>query len=239
MRKKILILWAVLLVGLVGTFFWQRSNSRDRIFRGKPESDWIQHLSYSDEEQVKQWRQFGPDGVRVLLRALDKANHPFERAYRKAYRRMLPVFGRLLPAPRMDSSLALRMTVVDLLSRLSKDARIATPAMVRELQDENTSVRQIAINFFTGGEDQNALLNQMEKDEKRSLFPIFLAGMQDANPGVRNNSAVALRYYPEQAQVVVPALVKASQDSNSSVCHAAAWSLEQLRSAGSPKADLK
>ena len=52
--------------------------TREPLFRGKPESYWIEHLSYRDKDQVKQWRAFGPDGVRVLVRALEKANRPGE-----------------------------------------------------------------------------------------------------------------------------------------------------------------
>jgi len=236
---------AILLIGLIlllggGSIAWLVIRPRDRMFRGKPERYWIEHLSYRDEEQVSQWREYGPDGVRVLVKALDGANRPMDRLYRRAYRnlgRILP--GRLvplLPAPRMDLTRGTRMNVVDLLSRLSKDAKLATPAMVRALHDEAPSVRQIAITFFTEGEDENCLLNQMEPRAKRALLPEFVRAMQDADWGVRNNAAVALRYYREQAQIVVPVLLKALQDPEARVRRVAAVALRSIDPAAAAKA---
>jgi HEAT repeat protein len=135
---------------------------------------------------------------------------------------------RFLPAPRMDLTRGTRMKVVDLLSRLSKDAKLAVPAMGRAVKDEDPSVRQIAITFFTEGEDRNALLNQMETSAKRRLLPEFIGTMQDADPGVRNNATIALRYYPEQAQIVVPVLVKALNDPVPRVRELVAEALNQV-----------
>lgn len=203
------------LIGLV--WVWLPRSAPDRLFRGKPESDWIAHLSYWDDEQVKQWRGFGPEGVRVLIRGLDKANRLLERTYRKTYRAIaskLP-FGlaHLLPVP-VDSTRKTRMDVVALLSSLGNDARIAVPAMGRALKDEDPDVRAWAISFFTSTEDEHALLNQLDKRQKRKLLPSLIEALQDNTPSwsVRNNAALALRYYPEEARAVAPALAKALQD---------------------------
>ena len=204
--------------------------SRDRLFRGKPESEWIKQLAYQNEKQVIQWREFGPEGVRVLVRALDTADHPIERAYRNMHRRpWLPTFiMRLLPNPRQDSTRATRMCVVALLSALGKDADIATPAMARVLKDENAGVRMMAISFFTRGEDENSPINVMETKQKAKLSPDFLRAMQDGDWGVRNNAALALGYFREQREVVVPVLVKALQDPKNAVRLLAAQSLNQI-----------
>ncbi|MGA2864455.1 MAG: HEAT repeat domain-containing protein [Verrucomicrobiota bacterium] len=205
---------------------------RDPLFRGKPESYWIEHLSYSDEEQVKQWRAYGPQGVRVLTEALQGADHPAERVYRRVYPGMARVLPggllRVFPAPRMDLTRSTRMRVVDLLSRLGNDAKPAIPAMARALRDEDSSVRQIAISFFTCGEDRNAPLNQMDRRTKSKLLPEFIRAMQDDNWGVRNNAAVALRYYPEQGQVVAAVLAKALKDPVPTVRQVAAESLNRV-----------
>ena len=144
-RKRILITELVVVVACASAA-WLAIRPRDPLFRGMQESYWIEHLSYRDEEQVKQWREYGSDGVRVLVRALDGANRPTDRLYRNVYRkigRILPGgVMRSLPAPRMDLTRSTRMNLVDLLSRLSKDAKQATPAMVRALRDEDHSVRR-------------------------------------------------------------------------------------------------
>src|SRR5262245_36538912 len=144
---------------------------------------------------------------------------------------------RALPAPRMDLTRTTRMNVVDLLSRLSKDAKLATPAMARALRDEDHAVRQIAITFFTWGEDENTLLNHMEAGPKRKLLPEFIGAMQDANPGVRNNATIALRYYPEEAKVVAPVLVKALDDPVPRVRQLAADALKRIDPAAAAKAE--
>jgi HEAT repeat protein len=235
----------ILLIGLVfviacASVAWLVIRPRDPLFREKPESYWIEHLSYRDEEQVKQWREFGSDGVHVLVRALDGANRPTDRLYRGVYRNMGRILPggvmRLLPAPRMDLTRSTRMNVVDLLSRLSKDAKQATPAMVRALRDEDHSVRQIAITFFTWGEDENCLLNQMEPGAKKDVLPEFIRAMQDPNAGLRNNAAIALRYYPEEAKVVVPILTKALQDPVPKVRQLAADALKRIDPEAAAKA---
>ena len=152
----------------------------DGLFRGRAESDWIAHLSYHDDNEVKQWRGFGPEGARVLIRGLDKANQPFQRTYRRTYRAIaskLPGLARLLPAPRDDSTRETRMKLVALLSSLGNDARNAAPAMGRTLKDEAPEVRALAISFFTSPEDEHALLNQ---EQFRSKADLILPALKEA-----------------------------------------------------------
>src|SRR2546425_7551624 len=225
MKSKRGILLVALLVGLLGGLTWLLLPPRDPLFRGKPESEWIKGIDYNGgEEQTKQWHEFGPEGVRVLIRGLEKANRPIERAYRRIYPRTAPrlpgVLYRLLPAPRTDSTRRTRMCVVNLLGRLGQDAKLATPALARTLKDENPFVRQIAITFFTHGEDENTLLNQLAEKERRKLLPDFIHAVEDKgdNWGLRNNAAIALKYYSEQREVVAPVLVKALKDPAPQVC---------------------
>ena len=234
---------ALLICVISGAAAWLVVRLRDPLFHGKPESYWIEHLSYRDEEQVKQWREFGPDGVRVLVRGLRGANRPADRVYRTAYRNMWRFVPgglmRLLPAPRMDLTRSTRMNVVDLLSRLSNDAKPAIPAMAQALKDEDQSVRQIAISFFTEGEDEHSLLTVMDPATKRDLLPEFVRAMRDDNWGVRNNAVIALRYYPEQKQVVVPVLLNALHDPAPRVRQLAADALKRIDPAAAAKAEMK
>ena len=240
-RKRIVFIALLVLVASVAAA-WLAVRPRDPLFHGKPESYWMAHLSYRDDEQVRQWRQFGPDGVRVLVRGLEGADRPGDRIYRHVYhgmRRMLPdLMLRLLPAPRMDLTRGTRMMVVGLLARLGNDAKLATPAMTRALKDEDPDVRQLAITFFTEGEDDNAPLNRMDAETKGNLLPLFLQAMQDKKSGVRNNAVIALRYYQEQAQMVAPVLVKALQDPDLQVRRVAADALKRVDAATAAKAGV-
>jgi HEAT repeats len=227
-----------LMVGLLAVIvaiaiLWVIVRPRDPMFRGKPESQWIEQLAYRDDEQVKQWRGFGADGVRVLVRALEGANQPADRFYRNTYRRtshLLPgkLIG-LLPAPRMDATRSTRMKVVSLLSSLGKDAHGAVPAMAQALKDENESVRATAITFFTDTEGEDALLNQMPALRKRELLPEFIRALGTGQDwGLRNNAALALKYYQDERALVVPALTNALNDPMPEVRIVAAESLQRV-----------
>lgn len=241
-KRRILLAMLVLAVLVMAAFVLMSNSSSltgNELFRGTPESVWIQNLKYFDEAQVQEWRQYGDEGVRVLLRGWARANHPYQRAYRKIWNRLPAIFRRVLPAPKMDSTRATRMAIADVLSRLGNDAKLAEPAMARAIDDEARGVRLLAINYFTGGEDKNAPLNLLDKREKRRLLPAFINAMNDDEWAVRNNAAVALRYYPEDARLVSPVLIKALQDPNQQVRNVAASSLKKVDPQAAAKAGIK
>jgi len=233
--------FVALALGLTALFLWFADvgvSGSDALFRGQPESVWIRNLKYSDEEQVKEWRAYGAAGVQVLIRGLEQADRPGERAYRRTYRRLPGFLARWLPAPKSDSTRVTRMHLVSLLASLSLDAKAATPIMARTLQfDEASSVRQMAISFFTSSEDEKCLLNQLPAKEKAALLPAFIQAVQDpADWGLRNNAAIALRFFPEQRETVVPVLVQTLHDSQPEVRLLAAEALNHLDAAAAKQA---
>jgi HEAT repeat protein len=80
----------------------------------------------------------------------------------------------------------------------------------------------IALNWFDGR------LPDLTEREKRDLLPKLIFGMQDRDWGVRNNTALALRHFPEERGAVVPELVKALQDDSPDVRMSVADSLYHL-----------
>jgi len=87
--------------GLAGLVLWIGNISfvsHDPLFRGKPESEWIRNLKYSDNQQVEEWHAYGEDGVQVLIRGLEKANRTGDRVYRKFNRRLPASMRGWLPA---------------------------------------------------------------------------------------------------------------------------------------------
>jgi len=136
------LLTSACLTGLVLWFGGVLPVSGDPLFRGKPESEWIKNLKYGDDQQVKEWRAYGEEGVQVLIRGLQRANRPGERAYRR-FNRLLPDFlRRWLPAPKRDSTQVTRECLVSLLGSLGSDANSATPVMIRTAStDEFDGVR--------------------------------------------------------------------------------------------------
>ena len=219
---------------------------RDPLFQGKRESEWITNIVYGmslsedqNKEQVQRWRDFGPEGLRVLERGL--AAKP-SQTYRNVHRRLtsfLPgALLRLLPTPPPKITGGTRHCVVDLLCRMGKEAHAAWPAVARTLADEDPWVRARAISFFTRPEDDKALLNQLPAKEKKKLLPLFIRSLEDGgwswNP--RNNAALALRYYPEDASAITPSLVKALQDPEPHVRLQSAQTLNRVNPDAAKKA---
>jgi len=205
------------------------------VFRGKPEQYWITNVAYPPSDvEMQQWEEFGPEGIRVLIRGLEKANRSPEKAYRSIYRRVAPhlpgASARWLPNPRTDTTRATTMCLIALIDRLGTNATTAEPIMARMLANEDASVRQLAINFFTWPENETALLNHLDAKEKRRLLPQFLRALRDrtGNWGLRNNAAFALRYYPEHRQEVAPTLVTALTDPVPTVRLVVAEALNQI-----------
>ncbi len=98
--------------------------------------------------------------------------------------------------------------------------------MARALDDEDVGVRQLAINFFSGDENDKAPLNLIPTKDKRAILPLFIIAAQDtANWGLRNNAVGALGYYSEAADTVVPVLGGALKDPQVMVRMRAAESL--------------
>jgi len=242
---RVAVTTTVIVACVAAMWFWFGDGSvgdDDPLFRGKPESEWIKSVKYTFDagydEQVKEWRGYGEEGVQVLIRGLQHANHPGERVYRSIYRRMPGFLMRWLPSAKDDSTRATRMCLVSLLSSLGNDAKSATPIMIRTLrQDEADSVRQCSINFFTGSEDENCLLNQLPASEKKRLVPALLRALQNkGNWGLRNNAANALKWIPEEKTVIAPALVAALQDPQPQVRLLAAKALNRVDPEAAQKA---
>lgn len=189
-RNRI-ILMSLLILTVSVVVFLVTIQPRDPLFRGKPEKEWIKNLAYNDSSQVNQWREFGPDGVRVLIRALKETYNNASKSN--------------------DMTHQTRMRLVDLLSSLGKDALEAAPVMAKALKDKTPGVRMNALSFFID-EEEDAFLH-LPKETKRKLLPEFIRAIEDPlKPGLRNNAALALRYYPEQREIVTPVLVKALGD---------------------------
>lgn len=213
MKKRRKIWLALIIITIMVTIAsWLAQPEPDPIFHGRPESDWISGVRYYDEAQAKQWREFGQEGVQVLIRGLDKLNHGWDRKYRETYRKTPRFLRRILPQPKPDTTHSKRMELVSLLSRLGPDAKEATPIMIETLRNENASVGMIAISFFTAGENPDAPLNQLDQAQKQELLPLLLAAVQGNNEGLRNNALIALRYYPDEQQAITQVILPLLKD---------------------------
>jgi hypothetical protein len=246
-RRIGLFALATLLAAAVAVIVWFSLLERDPMFHGKSESEWVTNIVYgmqlSDDQskaQVQQWRDFGPEGLRVLERALEPSRGFRYRQFHRRYGWKLPRWvHNLLPDASMDKSSGTRMCVLSLLCRMKTNAWPAWRSAARALQDENQSVAQLAVNFFTSPEDDSAFLNQMPARDKKALLPLFLNAVDaTTHSGLRNNAALALRYYPEEKKDVVPALTKALNDAQPSARLTVAESLIRMDPDGASNAGV-
>lgn len=201
----------------------------DGMFRGKLESEWIKEVKYYDEQQAEQWKEFGSEGVDVLIRGLRRAERPRERLYRKWYRNItrflvadlhVPVqWTGILPEPRMDETAAERHRIVSLLSLMDEVAYPAAPSMIKSLRDEALSIQQSAIGYFNGSEGEHTPLDHLSQDDREIVFDYLIAAVAQTNQNsiqhLRNNAALALRYFPNRKTDSVPALLGAIPNTSS------------------------
>jgi len=231
----------ILTAGLTGLVWWFGNISfvsHAPLFRGKPESEWIKNLKYNDNEEAKEWQAYCEEGVQVLIRGLQKAKRPGDRAYRSFHRRLPASLGGLLPAPKPDSTYSTRMRIVSLLRSLASEARSAIPVMIQTaLNDESYSVQGSAIGFFNYNGGESCPLNQLTARQKKALLPAYVDAF--TNPGkneLRHNASIGLKYFPEERQVVVPILVNALQDPDAYVRLYAAEALNRIAPDAAKKA---
>ena len=207
-KKRFGLPLAILFLAVLGMLAWHALGPRDNILQGKPESEWIKGIAYfGDDAQLKAWRALGPDGLHLLARTLDRG-----RSYRKAYRWIMPrlpgpLNGFLHPRlPKPADSHQTRMCVISLLTNWARTPKLVEPAIGRALSDDDPGVRLSALGCY------EELPEVMGEKEKLARLPEFLRAMRDADSGVRNNAAVALRWYSSHAPAVAPVLVKALGD---------------------------
>ena len=212
----------------------------DPEFRGKPESAWIGALKYYDDDQTREWAGYGQPGVEVLVRGLERAHRPVERAYRHLYHRLPLMLLRCLPPPKPDSTRPTRMNILALLSELKETGETAVPTVLdTAIGDESDSVRQMAFSYFNSSEDEHCLHYRLQPGQRRKLVRSLLRDAEDPqNWGLRNNAAHGLRYYPEFKDQVAPVLVRLLKDSQAEVRLIAAEGLLRLDPASAPKAGV-
>lgn len=218
--KWVLAALLSLLAGAVTLLLWfggATIGDSDPQFRGKPESEWIKNLKYSDDEQVKEWRTYGEEGVQVLIRYIDHAQPPLrERTYRQIYRTTPRFIAAKLPGPKPDATDYGRQKVMALFAGLGADAKSATPSVLKTLaHDANTKSKALAIEFFISSQAdrfEKCWVDQLPPEQKTALLHLLINSLKNESSEVRYMAATALRFFSEQMQLITNALMDALQD---------------------------
>ena len=203
MTRRLRIALLILCAVFTGVLAWQFLRVRHHTSYDKPESAWIKSIVYpGGEEQTKQWRALGPEGVQMLSRAVEKGNTPLHRAYRTMWPKLPAALQRRFSVPNDHANYKTRLGAAALLCSLGSDAKPALPVLTRALRYEpQEGVRLEILACFI------SLAKDMDPKEKREVLPELLRAMRDNSYAIRNNAAMVLKFYPEQAEVVVPVLL--------------------------------
>jgi hypothetical protein len=238
MRENLRYVVALALVAVLGGLALGLRPT-DPNFHGKPESFWINSITNggqmvfvvnsdgSEGVSFPTWEGFGPEGVTLLVKALRKGTGAWDRFYFKHWPKLPPLLRRWLAKPVDESELRCQSMLI--LSVMGSDARIALPALVQALHDENDDVRGSALYNLS-------LLLPGMREQKVSLLPQLLDATRDAYPRARRMALICLGEYPDQASKVVPLVVNALNDSDMQVRDDAIRSLTRLNEQGANKA---
>ncbi|MDB6066761.1 MAG: repeat protein [Pedosphaera sp.] len=227
MKRRFRVALVVLVIAVIGGLIWMEVRPRNRMFHGEPESVWIESINSADSDpEFQQWKNFGSEGVPLLVKGLQKGGGRWERFYFKLWPKLPSFLGHRLAKP--VDSIAVRTRSALILRHMGNDAQTAIPALLQALDDDCYGVRMNAIAAL------NALSPGMGK-AKSDVLPRLIEATRDTFPGVRNNAILGLKNYPEQAGVVIPIVVKALSDADPNVRFAAIKSLVQLDSATAQK----
>ena len=180
---------------------------KDSLIQGKTESEWIKSIVYNgDDKQRKLWHSLGPRGIRMLVRAMKPPPDGLAEEQAIANRKT-------------------RMCAADLLCQLAdnREDRSAVSDVIKLLQTEkDDSVRGLELGYF------EMPIQTMSEKDKAALLPELIRSLGRDHSGERNNALVALQYYANQKETVVPLTVKAMQDPISGVRVMAVKALNHL-----------
>jgi HEAT repeat protein len=180
---------------------------RPMVVQGKTESEWIKNIVYNgDDNQRKLWHSLGPKGIKMLVRAMKPP--PTGLTYEQA-----------------NTNRKTRMCAADLLCQLAdyREGTSAVPDVIKLLQTEkDDSVRGLELGYF------EIPLQGMSEKDKAALLPELIRSLSRDHSGERNNALVALQYYTNQINTVVPLMVNELQDPIPGVRLMAVKALEKI-----------
>jgi RNA polymerase sigma factor (sigma-70 family) len=168
---------------------------RESLIEGKTETQWIKSIVYKgDYPQVRRWHALRLTGIHMLTKAL--LSPASDRATRMGAASLLCQLSTGLQDNRAPADETMR-----------QDVKTALPDLLHSLQaDKDDGVRANVLACF------EELLPVMSEKEKAPFLPEFLRAVESNESSVRNNGLVALRSYPDQAQVVDSVLLAKLHD---------------------------
>ena len=242
MNKRSGILIFAFVVALCSIVTWQPLRWREPVYQGKRESFWINSLNRPDagERDLEQWQSLGPDAVPLLLKVVERGNGPLHAPYAWIWPKLPVALRNRCPKP-VDRSWP-RQHALNVLREIARDAPIPVAPLLSALRDNDLEVRMSAAGCIAG-----LLGAENWGQEKGGITPALIRALQDNSDGprsntqalVRNNVVVALGYCPDQAEIVVPALLKTLEDPDADVRLVTTNALKRIEARAADKAGVR
>ena len=242
MNKRSGILIFALVVALCSIVAWQPLRRREPVYQGKRESFWINSLNDPDagKRDVRQWQSLGPDAVPLLLKTVERGNGPLHAPYAWIWPELPLALRNRCPKP-VDRSWP-RQHALNVLSEIARDAPIPVAPLLIALRDNDPQVSMSAAGCIA-----SLLRTGNLSQEKRDITPALIRALQDNSAGlrsnilalVRNNVVVALGYCGDQAEIVVPVLLKTLQDPDADVRSVTTNALKRIAAQATDKVGVR
>ncbi len=199
----------VILAATFVVLAWQflRPHKITPVFKGKPVTVWVRSLGDGSMDTVslqRTWAAFGPDAVPYLARALEQRNSPAGKIYIGLWPHLPAAVRAHLPRP--VDALAACQNAANVLSFWSDGCKLAVPALLGALKDEDWTVRQkVAGALGSVGR------------EHPEVVPALVSALHDEHQTVRGNAAASLGDIGPKAKDAIPTLLRALQDADAMV----------------------
>ena len=196
-------------------------------YQGKPESAWVSSLtnSFSFEADAGEWEALGTDAVPLLCKVISKEESTAHAAYCKLWPKLPRFLQSCCPRPLVrQSSRVNALNILNELAKISPGSSVPVKPILKALRDKNPYIRMSAVICLTDFARSGRLI-----EVKEEVAHELIRTLQDStDPAVRNDTIVALEYFGDQAEIVIPVLRAALQDPTSYVRTNAATALEGI-----------
>lgn len=216
MGKKRRILFAAMLVLILGGLAWWLLSPREPSYKGKSLRAWLQdyslnfNLHYTTPPDADEAvRHIGTNAFPALLQMLRAKNSPLKTKFIELLGRQDLLKIGITPAWEKNIRASLAFEA------LGAEATNAVPDLVQIYEERISQESQESTVISIGEIGPPAAL----------AIPSLLRGLATTNVNVRYNTVRALGWIHGQPETVVPALMEHLQDSNLDICGTSAQAL--------------
>jgi len=207
MRKRYVLLIAILLLAFAAGLAWQLSQPREPMYEGRPLSYWLEGYNFDSRTETSEqsadlaMREIGTNAIPTLLRMLQESDSPLKVKFFALVERQSLIKVRHVTAVERNYS------AFKGFESLGASARVAVPVLIQIYGRNNSDETRIFTACSLGAIGPAA----------KAAVPILLSGLMATNPAVRFNAVLALGKIHSDAEMVLPYLTNALSDTNRSV----------------------